>query len=78
MNSFSCRNTIPTSSMQACQTTNANDLLSPLRTITDDLKDLFDLDHHWSGVGDFDNEVSPDLQAVKGNGKWNSPGTIGT
>lgn len=57
-------------------------MLSPLRTtITDDLKDLkdlFDLDQQtWSGVSGFYGDCSPDLQAAKRNGKWNSPGMFG-
>ena len=73
MISPSFRNSNLTSNEQ-CQTANANDL-SPLRAITDDFKELFDFDHQsWPGVSGFD---SPDLQAVKGNSKWNSPGTIG-
>jgi hypothetical protein len=52
-------------------------MLSPLRTITDDFKDLFDLDHQsWSGVTGFDSSDSPDLQVVKASSKWNS-GMIG-
>ncbi|XP_028399868.1 myb-related protein B-like [Dendronephthya gigantea] len=75
------RNANSTANSDACQTTNPNDMLSPLRTITDelkDLKDLFDLDQQtWSGVSGFLDDSSPDMHAAKRSGKWNSPGMFG-
>lgn len=59
---------------------NADDLLPPLGTITDDLKDLFDLDvqRSWPSVSGFEkNEASPDLRFLKGSYRLSSPGNFG-
>ena len=51
-------------------------MLSPLRTFTDDFKELFDFDQQsWSGVSGFGDDISPDMQAAKS--RLNSPGMIG-
>ena len=55
-------------------------MLSPLRTITDDLKELFDLDPNaWGDLTSFETDTSLDLsgKSTATTNRWFSPGMTG-
>ena len=54
-------------------------MLSPLRTITDDLRELFDLDPNaWADFTSFESDSSLELSGKSpAANRWSSPGMIG-
>lgn len=74
----SCKTSTNSSATQLAN--NSNDMLSPLRTITDDLKELFDLDPNaWGDLTSFETDTSLDLsgKSPATTNRWFSPGMTG-
>ena len=60
-------------------TTTSDEMLSPLRTITDDLKELFDLEPNaWGELTSFESDTSLECSGKSpALNRWQSPGMIG-
>lgn len=72
-----CKAPTSNSTSQSCN--NSHEMLSPLRTITDDLRELFDLDPNaWADFTSFESDSSLELSGKSpAANRWSSPGMIG-